>query len=287
MSVCVALEVGDSHVSRGSSSGGLDIQPSLDRITTLACKNVSLKHELVEKDKRIERLEAKLRAVQACAASTTAAASRRVAAASAFSTELELLHTRVTSGEKAAVEIGQQHATYRERLSTYSAQASHMFSSMHETDYSMERVRLRLLVVHGMYGESFLQVGDNPRPEREFPCATIGFFCQVRSQLVDRAEHVTLVDLSSFRKVVWAAYAIAADSRMGDAARVVGLSSEVWLDEQCRFCELTTSVRALGETIERQARSLANVLGALEVLVRLRCACGLVRAAFPPIRRTR
>ena len=71
---------------RGSSSGGLDVQPHLERITTLAGENASLKRDLTEKDKRIEELEARLRAAEARAPSTTAAESRPVAPAPASST---------------------------------------------------------------------------------------------------------------------------------------------------------------------------------------------------------
>ena len=127
VSVGVAPEVGEGNVCRGSSSSGLDVEPLRDRITALAGENVPLKRDVAEKDKRIEELEAKLRAAEDGTASAAAAASRPVAAVSASSTELELLPTRVTSAERAAFVIGQQSDTYGERPSTYGVGASHVF----------------------------------------------------------------------------------------------------------------------------------------------------------------
>ena len=73
---------------------------------------------MAEKYKRIEDLEAKLCAADDSATSTAVAASRPVAAGSASSTGLELLHTHLTSAESASVAISQQNDTYRERLAT-------------------------------------------------------------------------------------------------------------------------------------------------------------------------
>ena len=51
--------------------------------------------------------------------------------------ELELLRTRLTSAERAAVSIGPQRDNYRVRLSTYSVRVINMFASMHESDCPM------------------------------------------------------------------------------------------------------------------------------------------------------
>ena len=58
--VTVRKESGDA-APRASSSGGLDLQPLLDRITSLAGENVALKRDVADKDKRIAELEEKLR----------------------------------------------------------------------------------------------------------------------------------------------------------------------------------------------------------------------------------
>ena len=46
----------------GPSSGRLDLQPLLDRITSLTGEGVTLKHDMDEEDKCITELGAKLRA---------------------------------------------------------------------------------------------------------------------------------------------------------------------------------------------------------------------------------
>ena len=88
-------------------SSGLDARLLLDRITKLTRENMSLKRDVVENDKRIEELEAKLCAAEASAAPTATAASPPVGALSASNTELKLLSIRVTFFEQAAVSIGQ------------------------------------------------------------------------------------------------------------------------------------------------------------------------------------
>ena len=52
----------------------------------------------------------------------------------------------------------------------------------------MERACLCLPGMHDMYGGSVLKIGDNPLPIREFLDATLGFFGQTPSKLVERAE---------------------------------------------------------------------------------------------------
>ena len=49
VSVVVVPQVGDGNVHRGSSSSDLDVQLLLDRITSLADENMSLKRDLAEK----------------------------------------------------------------------------------------------------------------------------------------------------------------------------------------------------------------------------------------------
>ena len=134
---------------------------------------------------------------------------------------------------------------------------------MHETDCPKERVRLCLLGVRNMYGGSLLKVGERPCPAREFLDATIGLLGHARIELVHHAEHDAMVASSDYREAAWTAYATAMENKMGDATSIVASSSEAWLAERRKFHELTTSVRALKETIERQASSLTNVSEAL------------------------
>ena len=64
---------------------------------------------------------------------------------------------------------------------------------------------------------------------------------------------------------------------MGEPARIMEALFEVWLAKHRKFLELATSVRTLGETIERQRRSLTYVLEALR---------GVSAAASRPLSRS-
>ena len=60
VSVGVAPEIGDGTAHRGSTSSSLDVHTFLDQFNSLAGEYKSSKRNLIEKDKRIEELEAKL-----------------------------------------------------------------------------------------------------------------------------------------------------------------------------------------------------------------------------------
>ena len=91
---------------RASSSGSLDLQNLMDRITSLTGENVALKRDASDKDKRIAELKEKLRSAE----ERFAAVSDRADAAAvtpstcagppASETELDLLRTHVVSAEK-------------------------------------------------------------------------------------------------------------------------------------------------------------------------------------------
>ena len=69
-------------------------------------------------------------------------------------------------------------------------------------------------------------------------------------------------DLAS-REALWTEYAAAVDARLGEDLQTIEASSAAWLDEQRKFRELAEAVHSLGETVERQAGSLANVTDVL------------------------
>ena len=262
--VTVREESGDV-APRASLSGGLDLQPLLDRITSLAGENVALKRDAADKDKRIAELEEKLRSSEEALAAASdraddaAPTSPMPAGPPASQTELELLRTRVTSAESAAVATGRQRDGFRDALERYSRQAGEMFLAMHGAECPIERARLCVVGVRAMYGRIKLRLGGSESPAREFLDETLALFGQARSETVARAELDKVVADSAAREAIWTEYATAIETRLSEAVQTVEASSAAWLDEQRKFRELAKAVQALGETVERQAGSLANV----------------------------
>ena len=110
-----------------------------------------------------------------------------------------------------------------------------------------------------MYGRAPLRLGGSDAPAREFLNRIFGLFGQACSRLEPRAELERTVSDGAARKALWTEYSTAVDARLAEAVQTVETSSVAWLEEQRKFRELTRAVHAFGETVEREAGSLARV----------------------------
>ena len=106
----------------------------------------------------------------------------------ASQTKLELLRSRTTTAESAAVAISRQCDAYHHGLDRLSLQAGEMFVAMHADKCPTERVSLYMIGVRNMYGRVTLRLSDSERTANEFFDQTLGLFGQAQSGLVARAQ---------------------------------------------------------------------------------------------------
>ena len=132
----------DGAVPRTSSSGGLDLESLLDRLTKLCSEKVSVQKDLAERDARIEELKAELSAERAKRASEDVTPFVAPAAAapdrSPSLIEIEPLHQCMKAAEVTASASGVPCNRLNARAEGLSTRIADMFLSMHKPSCPIE-----------------------------------------------------------------------------------------------------------------------------------------------------
>ena len=123
----------------------------------------------------------------------------------------------------------------------------------------LTQARLLIEGVRTMYRDISYRFVGGTRPAWQMFTSVLAAAAAKCADRVDRAIYAASVEAAASREAEWTQYATAVEARLTEAISTVEESCAAWLEEQRKFRELATPMCTLGQAVERQAGSLANV----------------------------